>query len=79
VSGGVDGREGSVRGGAVESDDEADDETDDETILQSLLDGVLGFTIVLSVVFVALAFPLFRRRMGAPLALFVIVFCLTLI
>ena len=39
----------------------------------------MGFTIVLSVVFVALAFPLFVRRMGAVPALFATVFCLALI
>ena len=39
----------------------------------------MGFTIVLSVIFVVTAFPLFMRRMGPFLAFFATVFCLTLI
>jgi len=39
----------------------------------------MGFTIVLSVIFVVMAFPIFMRRMGPFLAFFITVFCLTLI
>ena len=39
----------------------------------------VGFTVVLSGIFVILAFPLFVRKMGMPLAFFATVFCLMII
>lgn len=39
----------------------------------------VGFTIVLSVVFAVLAFPIFMRKMGLAFAFFATVFCLFII
>ena len=39
----------------------------------------VGFTVVLSGIFVVLAFPLFVRKMGIPLAMMATVFCLMII